>query len=159
HQILVSIAAGLPTEPRARLLPEERLEAALLLSDEERVRKLIHTEESGLAEARRVYLYRQAPIRNRKLTEELQDLYNGMCQICAWAPRGLYGHDLCHAHHIHWLSRGGADDFENLMLLCPNHHTAIHRCDAPFDFYTGTFIFEDHREYLELNRHLKIWKT
>ena len=27
---------------------------------------------------------------------------------------------------IQWLSRGGDDTLENLMLVCPNHHAAIH---------------------------------
>lgn len=30
------------------------------------------------------------------------------------------------AHHIIWWSRGGRTDFENLLMLCPKHHHAVH---------------------------------
>lgn len=31
-----------------------------------------------------------------------------------------------HAHHIVWWSLGGSTDIDNLLLLCPKHHHAIH---------------------------------
>lgn len=159
HHILTALAAALPVEPRARILPEEQLEAMLLLGDESRIRQLILEEEPGSATARQAYLYREAPSRNRKLVEELQELCRGACQLCLWTPRDIYGRNLCHAHHIQWLSRGGADELENLMLICPNHHAAIHQCDAPFDFAAGMFVFDDHEEALKLNPHLPVWSS
>jgi hypothetical protein len=36
----------------------------------------------------------------------------------------------------------------NLVLVCPNHHRAIHRCDAPFDFGSNAFIFPLAKERL-----------
>jgi predicted restriction endonuclease len=85
-------------------------------------------------EERQRYLMTDAIRRDRDLTEQLRDLYAGECQICGWAPRRSYRTELCEGHHVRWLSRGGADAIENLVLICPNHHRAIHRCDAPFDF-------------------------
>ena len=119
HRILSAVARNLLLEPRARLLPEERLEAALLLSDEEAVENLVHEEEYGIALQRREYLFRQAPIRNRQLVQQLQELYTGMCQICLWDPRSRYGEALCQGHHIRWLSRGGEDSVENMILPVP----------------------------------------
>lgn len=29
-------------------------------------------------------------------------------------------------HHVEWWSRGGATDLDNLVLLCPAHHRAVH---------------------------------
>jgi hypothetical protein len=156
HMILSAAAKNLPLEPRAQILPEERLEAALLLGDEERVESLIRDEEPGIAEQRREYLYRQAPTRNRQFVVDLQSLYQGKCQICLWNPTNIYGHYLCQGHHFHWLSRGGEDSIENMVLICPNHHAAIHRCDAPLDFKDLTFDFGTHREPLQLNNHLVI---
>lgn len=155
--VLSALSAGLPEDPRARLLPEERLEAAVLLGDHEALDVLIREERPGVAETRQAYLYASAPTRNRHLAQELQTLYAGRCQICACDPPDAYGHTLCHAHHVHWLSRGGADDLENLMLVCPNHHAAIHRTDTPFDFRTGAFPFPFASEALRLNRHLPVW--
>jgi len=158
HLILSELARELPTEPRARILPEERLEAALLLDDREAVYDMVRDEKPGVAEERQKYLYQEAPSRNKALAKELQSLYDGRCQLCRWDPRDEYNRYLCHAHHIHWLSRGGSDDLENLMLVCPNHHEAIHKCDAQFDFQDGEYEFEARpSEGVALNEHLPLW--
>jgi 5-methylcytosine-specific restriction protein A len=153
HLILAAAAHGLPPEPRARILPEERLEAALLLGDPA-VERLVLDEAPGLARQRREYLSRQAPARDRQIVLELRDLYAGRCQVCAWDPRAIYGRDVCHAHHLQWLSRGGDDSRDNMVVICPNHHAAIHRCDAPFDFGDYSFVFAERREPLRLDLHL-----
>lgn len=153
HQILSAAAKDLPLEPRARILPEEKLEATLLLGYKQAVERLIHEEAPGIAEQRREYLFRQAPARNRQLVLKLQELYQGRCQMCQWNPNEVYGQYLCHGHHVHWLSRGGEDNLENMLLVCPNHHEAIHRCDAPFDYGHLAFDFGDHKEQLQLDYH------
>jgi 5-methylcytosine-specific restriction enzyme A len=152
--ILRAAAQGLQLEQRARILPEERLEAALLLGDPEAVEALVMQEQPGMAEKRRQYLYTQAPTRNPRLAGELQEMYEGRCQICLWHPMEEYQYRLCHVHHIQWLSRGGKDDLGNLVLVCPNHHSAIHRVDAPLDFRDFSFDFGHIREQLALNFHL-----
>jgi hypothetical protein len=141
HARLLAYADRLPLEPRARLLPEERLEALLLAGDEVAVASLLRDEPSGIADERRRYLMTVVPRRDRDLVDELRDLYAGECQICRWAPRRSYGTELCEAHHVRWLSRGGNDALTNLVLVCPNHHRAIHRCDSPFDFSSNAFVF------------------
>jgi hypothetical protein len=153
HQILSIAAKNLELEQRARLLPEEKLEASLLIGDAQMVEEFLQEEKSGIAEKRREYLYRQAPTRNKNLAKELQKLYEGKCQICLWNPRGIYGESLCHGHHVHWLSRGGEDCLENMVLICPNHHSAIHGCDAPLNYDNFSFDFGNHREEIKLSRH------
>ena len=120
------------------------------------IHSLVEEEAIGLSAERREYLYTQAPQRNRQYAEELQEMYAGRCQICQWNPLEIYGFPLCHAHHIQWLSRGGADGLENMMLVCPNHHGAIHRGDAPLDFGSRGFVFEGHTERITLNQHLPL---
>lgn len=115
---------------------------------------LVREEEYGITWQRREYLFRQAPARNRQLVQELQELYQGKCQLCLWDPRDIYSESLCHGHHIRWLSRGGEDSKENIVLICPNHHSAIHGCDAPFDYRDFAFEFGAHREQLRINHHL-----
>src|SRR5262249_11631984 len=129
HLRLLAYAKGLPREPRARLISEERLEALLLAGDETAVSQFLQDERGGFAEERRRYLMTEVSHRDRDLTEHLRDMYDGQCQICAWAPRERYRVELCEAHHVRWLSRGGSDSLGNLVLICPNHHRAIHRCD------------------------------
>lgn len=130
------------------------LEAALLLGDEEAVEGFLQEGSPGIAEQRRTYLFSKAPKRNKRLVQELQELYEGKCQICLWSPVIKYGDHICHGHHIHWLSRGGEDNKDNLVLICPNHHAAIHRCDAPLDYDDLTFNFSSHREAIKINLHL-----
>jgi 5-methylcytosine-specific restriction protein A len=153
HVRLLAYAEALPLEPRARLLPEERLEALLLAGDENAVARLLRDEPAGIAEERRRYLMTEVARRDRDLVEQLRDLYAGECQICGWAPRRSYRAELCEAHHVRWLSRGGDDVLANLVLVCPNHHRAIHRCDAPFDFGCNAFAFARMREPLMQLRH------
>ncbi len=153
HRFLAAYALGLPAEPRARLLPEEQLEATLISGNAHLVSRLLGTEESGIGEERRRYLAEGAVRRNRDLVLQLRDTYDGACQICGWCPRTRYGQDVCEGHHLRWLSRGGDDTLSNLALLCPNHHRAIHRCDAPFDFASMAFLFGCHAEPLASLRH------
>ena len=84
HAVLAAYARPLALEPRARLLPEERLEALLVCGDEAAVARLLRDEPSGVAEKRRRYLVAQASMatRDRRLTAELRDLYAGTCQLC-----------------------------------------------------------------------------
>jgi hypothetical protein len=153
HTRLLAYAMRLPLEPRARLLPEERLEALLLAGDEDAVARLLREEPAGIAEERRRYLMTEAVRRDRDLVNELRGLYAGECQICGWAPLTSYRTQLCEAHHVRWLSRGGEDVLANLLLICPNHHRAIHRCDAPFDFEDNAFVFGSKREPLARLHH------
>ncbi len=69
-------------------------------------------------------------------------------------PVQIYKQPLCHGHHLHWISPGGEDEMENMVLLCPSHHVAVHRCNAPFDCGELAFVFPNHREPLQYNGHL-----
>ena len=59
HARLAGYARHLAPEPRARLLPEERLEALLVSGDQDAVAQLLRDEPSGLADERRRYLLSQ----------------------------------------------------------------------------------------------------
>lgn len=155
HRVLREAARDLPREPRARILPEEKLEAALIMNDRSAVEELVRDESPGVAEERKQYLYEEAPRRNPDLVDRLQHLYDGHCQVCRWNPVDEYGEPLCEGHHIQWLSRGGDDALDNLMLVCPNHHRAIHRCDAPLDWGDLAYDFGTHREAVAMDRHLE----
>lgn len=154
HTMLMVAAEALLAEPRARLLPEDRLEAELLFADSASVEKFLRDEKPGLVAKRVEYLYREAPNRNKKIVEYLQQLYRGRCQLCEWNPQDKYSKLLSQGHHLHWLSRGGVDEPENMVLICPNHHIAVHRCDAQFDYGDFAFQFRTHNEPLRLNLHL-----
>ena len=88
HHMLAAAPRELAGEPRARLLPEDALEAQVILGDPAGVARLIQKEDPGIAEDRRKYLYGPSVSKNPQLTAELQTMYEGKCQICEWDPRG-----------------------------------------------------------------------
>jgi hypothetical protein len=93
--------------------------------------------------------------RDQSLVEELKVLYQGHCQICDSVPfSGAFG-SLVEGHHIKWLCRGGADALDNMVLLCPNHHAAIHSGDPDFDWIKFAFKFRVKELPIRLDRHLK----
>lgn len=151
--LLKRYSESLPLEPRARLIPEERLEALAVYGDTKAIEKLIRQDPTGIAEERAIYLSRHLPQRSRTLSEHLKSLYVGQCQICLWDPLIRYNHHLSETHHLQWLSRGGADQLVNMVLLCPNHHRAVHQCDAPFDWEHNGFIFGKRLEKLQILKH------
>jgi hypothetical protein len=154
HRLLAEFAAYLPVLDRVALYPEDEFEATLIHGDTARYHVL--KEDRAAYGERLEYLFESVDLqRARRHVEQLQELYAGRCQVCLYDPRARYGHRLCHAHHIQWLSRGGEDTPENMVLVCPNHHAAIHRDDAPFDYATFTFGFSSGtNEELALNEHL-----
>ena len=158
HQLIETFASGLPTLERVAFYPEDAIEARLIHGDP--ARELV-LAEAGTAHNRRMrFLYESLnPVRARRHVLWLQQRYDGKCQICRYDPLERYGRHVCHAHHIQWLSRGGEDKLKNLVLICPNHHAAIHQVDAAFDFADLAFEFRKgtakEREPLQLNTHLR----
>lgn len=154
HRMLVEFARDLPRLSHAAIYAEDEFEARLV--HDRPVRGLVIRERRTTHDLRLRYLYDTVDMqRARKHVDALHELYDGRCQICLYDPRQRYGHRTCHGHHIQWLSRGGEDELENMVLVCPNHHSSIHRDDAAFDYADFTFTFTNGlRESLSLNRHL-----
>lgn len=154
HRMLSEFTRDLPILETAAIYPEDEFEARLV--HEEPVRNLM-VQETGITRDVRVrYLFESIDVhRARKNIQSLHELYGGRCQICLYNPQKLYGQRICHGHHIQWLSRGGDDELENMVLVCPNHHSAIHKDDAPFDYGDFSFRFTNGLcETLAVNHHL-----
>jgi 5-methylcytosine-specific restriction enzyme A len=97
----------------------------------------------------------EAFVRDHRLVAELKEMYGNRCQICDTVPFGGVLGDISEAHHITWLSRGGTDALENLVLLCPNRHSAVHAVDPDFDWKALTFRFGDRIIPVRRNEHLQ----
>ena len=94
--------------------------------------------------------------RDQSIVDELKRIYGGRCQICDSVPfNGLFG-NLVEGHHIEWLSRNGKDVRENIILLCPNHHAAVHAADPIFDRTKLEFRFGTKIVPIRLDSHLKV---
>ena len=50
-------------------------------------------------------------------------------------------HPACEAHRPQWLSCRGRDEYQSLVLICPNHHQAEQVCDAHLDHTWGAMDF------------------
>lgn len=66
--------------------------------------------------------------RNVWVAEFAKRLADGVCQLCdSPAPfKNAKGQPYLETHHIEWLSKGGADNSENTVALCPNCHRKMH---------------------------------
>lgn len=155
HLLLADFAADLPVLESVGIYPEDEFEARLHLGN--RARELLLKEATDRNAARVRYLFETVDVtRARRHVQWLQKKYGGRCQICLFDPRARYNRGLCHGHHIEWLSRGGEDEIENMVLICPNHHTAVHHADAVFDYADLTFRFSNGLiESIQLNHHLR----
>lgn len=154
--LLAAKAETLFPEPRASAIPtEDRLEAALNAEGSSRLQLLLKEEGSGYASETKARITKSYE-RNRQLTSELHRLYKGRCQVTGHDSPLVYGVPTAEAHHIVYRSRGGEDSLENLVLVSPNVHRAIHAADAKFDFGNLAFVFGNGRvEPLVINQHLK----
>jgi 5-methylcytosine-specific restriction enzyme A len=116
--LLERYAEHLKLEPRAALVPEDRLEALMSHDDDEAVDALIREHSTPeLAEERRLYLWSLRQTRRADLVRDLRKIYGGRCQLCAWDSIAEYGIDLCEAHHVRWLGRGGKDVKTNIIMV------------------------------------------
>ncbi|MDD5320491.1 MAG: HNH endonuclease signature motif containing protein [Methylococcales bacterium] len=155
-KLLESFAEILQDEPRAKAVPdEEKLEQALYAPELASLNQVLELPSVAYAEAHKQQL-RQSQERNRQLVLELQEKYFGRCQVTGHDSPLLYGVPTAEAHHIVYRSRGGEDVLENMVLLSPNLHRAIHSAEAHFDYNMLSFVFSNGRvEPLVLNRHLQ----
>lgn len=66
-------------------------------------------------------------VRDTAVARQVKKLYNYCCQICGVELRGFGGRKYAEGAHVRPLGRPhlGADHLENLLCLCPNHHTQL----------------------------------
>ncbi len=154
--LLESFSNQLPLETRAiQVLDESKLEKAFIANDAGQLNLLLNENPVGYSVSTKSEI-KQSFERNRKLVKSLHELYNGRCQVTGHDSPLLYGVPTAEAHHVVYRSRGGADEMENLVLVSPNLHTAIHAANATFDYSSLAFVFPNGRvEPLVLNTHLE----
>lgn len=66
-------------------------------------------------------------IRDTQLSRDVKALYEHQCQICATTIPGIGGRYYSEGAHVKPLGKPhlGADALNNLLSLCPNHHTQL----------------------------------
>lgn len=91
---------------------------------------------------------------DRSIGEDLKALYDYRCQICGDNFGKSYDQRIVEAHHIIQFVHSMNNDYDNLMVLCPNHHTVIHKTDPIFDRQTLRLSYPNgYHEVLRLDKH------
>lgn len=154
--LLAAKTDSLQPEPRAATVPnEDKLESALNADEPSQLQLLLRDEGGGYGYDAKTRIGKSYE-RNRQLVSELHRIYKGRCQVTGHDSPLVYGVPTAEAHHIVYRSRGGEDSLENLVLVSPNVHRAIHAADAKFDYRNLAFVFANGRlEPLAINEHLK----
>lgn len=93
---------------------------------------------------------------NRKIGDNLKELYGYRCQICGKLVGERYGcSTIAEAHHIQYFTKSMNNDTSNMMIVCPNHHRVIHDAEPVFDRTRKLYIYDNnYEEGLVLNEHL-----
>ena len=97
-------------------------------------------ENAAIQEMERVVRIRKL---NRKIGDNLKQLYDCRCQICGRRMGEDYGSDVCEAHHIDYFVNSLNNDAGNQLIVCPNHHSIIHDVNPVFDRKTLTYTYDD----------------
>lgn len=94
------------------------------LSDKQLNEKIRSFSNSGFTRKTQTTIYE----RNIYIVEYSKRIAKGICQLCEkFAPFcDEDGEPYLEVHHIIWLSKGGKDNKENVVALCPTCHAKMH---------------------------------
>ncbi|MDC0764917.1 HNH endonuclease [Brevibacillus sp. AG] len=92
--------------------------------------------------------------RNRQIVKHLKQLYNNCCQICQERIDLGFGEYMSHVHHIKPLGskHQGPDIIENMILLCPNHHSMFDAGSITFDLDSLEVLHVNKAHHYNLKR-------
>jgi len=92
---------------------------------------------------------------DREIGNSLKQYYQYRCQICGENIGSKYDQNIAHCHHIVPFSLTLNNNSNNLMVVCPNHHSVIHTANPTFDWKLKMFIYRNGiTEKLRLNDHI-----
>jgi hypothetical protein len=106
-------------------------------------------------------LIRNTRKRNRGIVQYLKGLYKDTCQVCGEKIDVGFGKGVSEVHHIRPLGRHhGPDNIENMIVLCPNHHTMFDRGAITIDLINEVVHHINPSDYLngqqlKLNHYVK----
>lgn len=94
---------------------------------------------------------------DRSIGEDLKALYEFRCQICGENFGKPYDERIVEVHHIIQFVHSMNNDYDNLMVICPNHHSVIHKTDPTFDRQSLRLSYPNgFHEFLKLDRHFNV---
>lgn len=95
-------------------------------------------------------------ILDKKIGDNLKVLYEHRCQICGEKIGIKYGDaNIIDAHHIRPFVHSLDNNYNNILILCPNHHRIVHAYKPNFKYQLKELWYPNGlREPLKLNIHL-----
>lgn len=111
-------------------MSETELEAALEAKDE----SAGYIYKETISKVRKI---------NHKIIDDLKIRYKGECQLCGAKVGCDFGEEIVEAHHIEYFSQTQNNDSSNIIVLCPNCHRLIHRCNPIYHKKELCFEFEN----------------
>ena len=119
--------------------------------------ELNFSESDPTASVRTVIKANKVRKLNRKIGENLKQLYDYRCQICGKLIGEKYGSHVAEAHHIDYFINSLNNDADNQLIVCPNHHRIIHNANPKFNRKTLEYVYPNgFTEGLRLNKHIHI---
>lgn len=98
---------------------------------------------------------KKARVLNKKTIDKLKKLYENTCQFCGGSFGEEYGCSILEGHHIDYFSETENSQPSNILIICPNCHSLIHKTNPNFNFVEKVFYFENGKKVtLKLNKHL-----
>lgn len=92
---------------------------------------------------------------SKQKVDMLKRLYAYRCQICGKNVGLEYGANIAEAHHIKYFSKSVDNSSDNLLIVCPNHHSLIHALNPEFDYKELQYIYPDGKiDKIVLDLHL-----
>lgn len=93
---------------------------------------------------------------DRNVCLNLKEIYGYRCQVCGELVSAPYGDKpVVDAHHIDYFTRSLNNNFNNVMILCPNHHRIVHTYNPIFKRNLKIWEYPNgYKEELKLNLHL-----
>ena len=121
--------------------------------DELEIEQLLQTKDNS------TFIEKQKTVKIRKLDRTIGDnlkiVYGYKCQICGLYIGESYDAKVIHTHHIEYFSVSLNNNANNIMVICPNHHSIIHATNPVFDKKNKVFKYPNgYVEGLKLNLHL-----
>lgn len=92
------------------------------IHDQKIIKKFTLPEESETIPEKNLYEVNRF-LRDPEPVSQLKKLYHNKCQICGFTFEYESGKFYSEVHHYNPLNEGGNDDFDNMIVVCPNHHS------------------------------------
>ena len=134
---------------------DEIIETKAVLNkfDELEIEQILQTKDNS------TFIEKQKTVKIRKLDRTIGDnlkiIYGYKCQICGLFIGEIYDATVIHTHHIEYFSVSLNNNADNIMVVCPNHHSIIHTTNPIFDRKSKVYKYPNgYVEGLKLNLHL-----